>query len=62
MECNKLFVCSEEGAQIKDGCCSEECKQSEFKRPFDADNAFRPFRKWYNYFDDEFKERELKEQ
>jgi len=62
MECNKLFVCSEEGAQIMDGCCSEECKQSEFKRPFDADNAFRPFRKWYNYFDDEFKERELKEQ
>ncbi|MDR9364448.1 MAG: rhodanese-related sulfurtransferase [Balneolaceae bacterium] len=62
MECNKLFVCSEEGAQIMDGCCSEECKQSEFKRPFDPDNAFRPFRKWYNYFDDEFKDRELQEQ
>ena len=61
MECNKLFVCSEEGAKIMDGCCSEECKQSEFKRPFDADNAFRPFRKWYNYFDEEFKERELQE-
>lgn len=59
MQCNKLFVCSEEGAQIMDGCCSEECKKSEFKRPFDSDNAFRPFRKWYNYFDDEFKEREL---
>lgn len=61
MQCNKLFVCSEEGAKLMDGCCSEECKQSEFKRPFDADNAFRPFRKWYNYFDDEFKERELHE-
>ena len=59
MECNKLFVCSEEGAQIMDGCCSEECKQSDYKRPFDAENAFRPFRKWYNYFDDDFKEREL---
>lgn len=61
MQCNKLFVCSEEGAKIMDGCCSEECKQSEFKRPFDPDNAFRPFRKWYNYFDEEFKERELHE-
>ncbi|WP_234568577.1 oxygen-dependent tRNA uridine(34) hydroxylase TrhO [Rhodohalobacter sp. 614A] len=62
MECNKLFVCSEEGAKIMDGCCSEECKQSEYKRPFDAENAFRPFRKWYNYFDDEFKERELQKE
>ena len=24
MECNKLFVCSEEGAHIMEGCCSEE--------------------------------------
>jgi len=62
MECNKLFVCSEEGAKLMDGCCSQECKQSEYKRPFDPDNAFRPFRKWYNYFDDDFKERELQEQ
>jgi UPF0176 protein len=59
MECNKLFVCSEEGAQVMEGCCSEECKSSEYKRPFDPDNAFRPFRKWYNYFDDNFKQREL---
>jgi UPF0176 protein len=61
MQCNKLFVCSEEGAKLMDGCCSEECKESEFKRPFDPDNAFRPFRKWYNYFNDEFKDRELQE-
>jgi UPF0176 protein len=59
MECNKLFVCSEEGAEIMEGCCSEECKESEFKRPFDPENAFKPFRKWYNYFDDDFKERSL---
>ncbi len=61
MECNRLFVCSEEGARLMDGCCSEECKQSEYKRPFDPENAFRPFRKWYNYFDEDFKERELQE-
>ena len=59
MECNKLFVCSEEGAELMEGCCSEECKQSEYRRPFNPDNAFRPFRKWYNYFDEDFKEREL---
>lgn len=51
IECNKLFVCSEEGARQMEGCCCEECRQSEFRRPFDPDNAFRPFRKWYNYFD-----------
>lgn len=62
MECNKLFVCSEEGAEIMEGCCSEECKQSEYRRPFDPENAFKPFRKWYNYFDDDFKERELQKQ
>lgn len=61
MQCNKLFVCSKEGAIQMDGCCSEECKQSEYKRPFDPENAFRPFRKWYHYFDEEFKERELAE-
>lgn len=58
MDCNKLFVCSEEGARQMEGCCSEECRNSEFKRPFDPENAFRPFRKWYNYFDDEFKVRD----
>jgi UPF0176 protein len=62
MECNRLFVCSEEGARKMDGCCSEECRQSEYKRPFDSENAFRPFRKWYNYFEEDFKERELEEE
>ncbi len=57
MQCNKLFVCSEEGAHIMEGCCSEECKQSEYRRPFDPENAFKPFRKWYNYFGDDFKQR-----
>lgn len=61
-ECNKLFVCSEEGARQLEGCCSEECRQSEYKLPFDPENAFRPFRKWYNYFDDDFKQRELQSQ
>jgi UPF0176 protein len=52
MECNRLFVCSVEGARLMEGCCSEECRQSEYKRPFDPEYAFRPFRKWYHYFDE----------
>ena len=59
MECNKLFVVCEEAAIKMEGCCSEECKNSEYRRPFDPENAFRPFRKWYNYFDDDFKKRDL---
>ncbi|MFY0697510.1 MAG: rhodanese-related sulfurtransferase [Balneola sp.] len=62
MECNKLFVCSEEGAHIMEGCCSDECKQSEYRRPFDPENAFKPFRKWYNYFGDDFKDRHASQQ
>jgi UPF0176 protein len=61
MQCNKLFVCSKKGARLMDGCCSEECRQSDYKRPFDPENAFRPFRKWYHYFEEDFKERELEE-
>ncbi|MFN1835051.1 rhodanese-related sulfurtransferase [Balneola sp. MJW-20] len=62
MECNKLFVCSEEGARKMEGCCSEECRESEYKRPFDPEHAFQPFRKWYNYFGEDFKERDLASQ
>ncbi len=57
MECNKLFVCSEEGAIQMEGCCSEECKAHPFKRPFDLENSFAPFRRWYEYFGKEFKEK-----
>ena len=58
MECNKLFVCSEEGARQMEGCCCEACMESEYRRPFDEEDSFRPFRKWYNYFGEEFKGRE----
>lgn len=55
MECNRLFICSEEGARIMDGCCSETCRQSPYKRPFDPDRIYAPFRKWYHYFESDFK-------
>src|SRR5690625_7508286 len=59
MECNRLFVCSEEGAAKLEGCCSEACMESESRRPYEPENAFRQFRKWYNYFDDYIKDRGL---
>lgn len=59
MECNKLFVCSPEGARQMEGCCSEKCRQSEYKRPYNPRETYAPFRKWYYYFDDEFKDRTL---
>ena len=58
MECNRLFICSEEGARHMEGCCSEECKNSPYKRPFNPDDVYAPFRKWYHYFGPEFKERQ----
>jgi len=56
IDCNKLFICSIEGARKYDGCCSEDCSYSTKKRPFNPDQPFRPFRKWYEYFGPEFKE------
>ena len=59
MECNRLFICSEEGARQMEGCCSEECKNSPYKRPFNPDDVYAPFRKWYHYFGPEFKNRHV---
>lgn len=57
MECNRLFVCAEEAAIEMQGCCSDDCLKSERRRPFNRENAFAPFRKWYHYFGPEFKDR-----
>lgn len=55
VECNKLFICSENGARKYQGCCSGDCMEAPRVRPFDPEQAFAPFRKWYNYFGPEFK-------
>ncbi len=57
MECNRLFICSEEGARQMEGCCSEACRKNPRKRPFDPEKAYAPFRRWYHYFDPSFKKR-----
>ncbi len=51
-DCNRLFICSVEGAKKYDGCCCEDCMKSPRKRPLDPDNIYMPTRKWYQYFDE----------
>lgn len=60
MECNRLFICAEEAAVAMEGCCSASCKESSKRRPFNRENAYAPFRKWYHYFGPEFKERQAR--
>ena len=51
MECNKLFLCAPDAAVLMEGCCSEECKSSPRRRPLDIEHLYKPFRRWYKYFD-----------
>ncbi|MEX0686383.1 MAG: rhodanese-related sulfurtransferase [Balneolales bacterium] len=57
MECNRLFICSQEAAVKMEGCCSDACMQHPRTRPFNAEKAYAPFRKWYHYFEPDFKEK-----
>lgn len=57
MECNRLFICSPEAAGNMEGCCSEECRSHPRRRPFNREKAYAPFRKWYHYFEPDFKDR-----
>lgn len=52
MDCNRLFICSEEGAQKYQGCCSEKCMNVKRRRPFDPENIYAPSLKWYMYYED----------
>ncbi len=51
MQCNHLFLCDREAAIKMEGCCSEECKNSPGRRPLDIEQLYKPFRRWYKYFD-----------
>ena len=55
MACNKLFLCSPEGANTFEGCCSEECRRSSWRRPFDSANVYSIAQRWYHYFDEKLK-------
>lgn len=55
MDCNTLFLCCPECLPKFSGCCKEDCKHSERLRPYQHQNAHKPFRKWYHYFNEEKK-------
>ncbi len=50
MECNKLFLCAPDAAVGMEGCCSEECRKAPRRRPLNIENLYKPFRRWYKYF------------
>jgi UPF0176 protein len=53
MDCNHLFLCCPECLQQYAGCCSAECQTAPRLRPYQQQNAHKPFRKWYHYFKEE---------
>ncbi len=48
-ECNRLFLCSRDAAIQMQGACSDACKNNPDRRPFNVDNIYAPYRKWYHY-------------
>lgn len=56
MDCNNLYLCCSECAKQYLGCCSTDCQTATRVRPYNHQNAHKPFRKWYHYFNEEKKE------
>lgn len=52
MDCNKLFICCPNCLKKYNGCCSSTCEQAPRLRPYHHQNPHKPFRKWYNYFEE----------
>ncbi len=51
MDCNDLFLCCPDCLKQFEGCCQEECCKAPRLRPYQHQNAHKPFRKWYHYSD-----------
>ncbi len=50
MNCNRLFLCCGECLEAHRGCCSNLCQEAPRLRPYHHQDAHKPFRKWYHYF------------
>lgn len=50
MDCNRLFLCCGDCLKQFLGCCCTECQTSSRIRPYQQQDAHKPFRKWYHYF------------
>lgn len=59
MDCNKLFICCPNCLQEYNGCCGNVCKSAPRLRPYHHQNPHKPFRKWYNYFDEDKKTKKI---
>ena len=60
LNCNSLFICAAEAAIKMEGCCSEECRKSSWKKPFDPKGIYQPTRRWHNYYEQVGAQRFLK--
>lgn len=50
MDCNELFLCCPDCLKEYQGCCCENCKTAPRVRPYHHQDAHKPFRKGYHYF------------
>lgn len=50
MDCNRLFLCCPDCIKQFAGCCCHDCQTAPRVRPYQQQNAHKPFRKWYHYF------------
>lgn len=50
MDCNRLFLCCPDCLKQYQGCCQTDCQTAPRLRPFHQQDAHKPFRKWYHYF------------
>jgi UPF0176 protein len=52
MDCNELYLCCPSCVKELSGCCSSTCQQAPRRRPYEQQNAHKPFRRWHHYFQD----------
>jgi UPF0176 protein len=50
MDCNRLFLCCPACLKQFQGCCCTGCQIAPRIRPYHEQDAHKPFRKWYHYF------------
>lgn len=50
MDCNRLFLCCPDCLKTFAGCCHADCQTAPRVRPYHHQDAHKPFRKWYHYF------------
>lgn len=50
MDCNTLYLCCPDCLAKFKGCCSSDCQNAPRVRPYHEQDAHKPFRKWYHYF------------